>query len=866
MKQPPKYFRHLIHWLCRSEHAEELLGDLDERYEMNAEEQGSRYAARRYRKEVLLLLRPSAIRLPGFLGRVNRNLMIASHTRTTWRHLKRNPLFSLINIVGLSISMAVGILAITFVEEMYSYDAFHENGDQIYRVTNDKIYENADRGAYATTSLLLGEKLKADYGYEDLTLLMNSYIGQLRPVDSDKTPLDVQGIHADEMFLQIFSFPLIAGNPQTALADPYSIVISEELAVKLFGSSDVVGRTIERKEDRYQVTGVLENVPSNSHLKFEAIISLETLRLGKNAKHLFEDWGTMWSSYVYVRLRDTQSVEQLQTQLNQMAKLQNEQLFRESIHPSLENLAEIAPNTGKYNQQSTLVPQSMISMIIVLAIVVLVSACFNYANLSIARSLKRAREVGIRKVAGAGSIQITYQFLFEAIAMALIALVVAFFIFMSIRSEFLELNFFISRTTTLAVKPVLYAYFLGFAVLIGLLAGLVPAAMVSRYGIINSIKGLTIVRGNGNLRRLMIGVQFIFSMGLTILVVQAYRQYDFALSFDLGYRTDNILQVQVKDNDPDLLKEAFLSVPEVKSVALCSVLPSLGSLNSDNARVVGRADSSICYSNRVDRDYLMTMEHAFLAGGNFSGTVSGDQLIVNEQFVTEFELGTPQEALGTRVEYYNATRTIVGVVEDFHYGTIYNELRPFAFFETGESEPWWNMAIKIETSDLKATLGKLDAAWSSVDNAREFEATFYEEKIRLTYKSLESMLKLFGALAAIAVVVGLLGLLGMAVYTTESRKKELTIRKILGAEVIQILALLSRSFVLIFAIALVASVGLSYYLVDTMILKDAEYAIDVELGGLLASALPVAVVAFVVLILQGIATLQSNLVTNLRDD
>ncbi len=866
-QNPPKFFQRLFKWLCKSDHTDELIGDLEEAYFHNLRAYGPKYAARQYRKEVILLLRPSAIRIPIIKNAFMRNQLLLNHIKLSFRHIRRTPLFSFINILGLSISMAIGLLIIAFVMETHSYDQFHEKGNKILRIANDKTYADGELSFYATTSLLIGQILREDYGYEKVTRLINARFGVLEPVDSKKSPIEASGLYTDQYFLQIFSFPLLEGDPETALEQPNSIVITEELAVKLFDKTDVVGETLLRRDVPHQITGILKSIPSNSHLKFEALVSLSTLEGKEQWESQLTDWRHMWTSYVYVEMPENSQTPQLQSHLNEIARVENKIMEEgESIQLTFEKLFEIAPSIGRYNQQSTLVMKSDLKVYIILGIIVLISACFNYANLSIARSLKRAREVGIRKVAGADSGQIVYQFLIEAIMMALLAVVFAFLLFLIIRPEFLELNMFIKRTTTLSLSPMLYLYFFIFAIIIGFLSGLVPAVLVAKFGIVNSIKGISQTSGNGMVRKIMIGIQFVFSMSFTILVIQNYRQYEYALNFDLGFDTENVLTLRVKDNDPELLKSAFMTVPEVSSVTLSSLLPSTGGLNSDIARVVDQQDSMVCYSNRVDRNYLETMGHKLLAGANFTGSANESQMIVNEQFVEKFKLGSPVEALGTRVRYFDDTKTIVGVVEDFHYGTVWNELLPFTFVETEDESRLGNMSLKVASTDWPSTLEKLDEAWSTVDPNREFEATFYDEQIRLTYDGIQSRLKTLGMLAVIAIIIGLLGLLGMAVYQTESRKKELTIRKVLGAGVSQVIMLLSRSFAGIFIISLIVSVALSNLLINQMILLNAKYAVDINLMYLVASGIPIAILALLIIVAQGSRAVRANIVENLRDD
>jgi putative ABC transport system permease protein len=862
---PPKFATRLLRWFCHDDFYEELQGDLEEAFYQNIQSIGIKKARARYRSEVLKLIRPSVIKKVKFLNYQNNTAMFQNYTLVAIRSMMRNKLFSAINIFGLSVSMAVGLLAITFLNEMNSYDQFHENADRIYRITNTRTnIDDTKPEAYATTSILTGRRLAEDFaGFEKIVPIYNGFSGDIK---QSETTFQIKGLYAGEDFLNVFTFPLLSGNPSTALVDPFSMIVSEELAQKIFSKTDVIGEVLEKGKKQYKVTAVIKNVPENSHMKFDAVASLSSLESDEDRKYILDDWGTMWSSYVYVLLPKAFDQNQIQSNLDRLAKEENAKVERFEIGLHLEAMTDIFPGDGKYNQISTVVPKKSLNQIIILTLIVLFSACFNYANLTIARSIKRAKEVGVRKVVGAQKFQIFSQFIIEAIFISFLALVFAFIIFNLIKPEFISLNYYISRTTSLKLTTTIYLYFLGFTILIGTLAGTIPSLIMSKFKTLAILKGgAAISSGKGfGLRKIMIGLQFALSMGFAIMVTLAYKQYRFAVNFDLGYDKENVLNIDSQNNDIGVMKAALASVPGVKQIAASSMVPSTGSLNSSYAKEAGGVDSVVVYGINVDEAYIPLMNHQFIVGDNFNTSLENRQIIVNETLIKKLGY-SPEEALGKKLEYYTAPSTIMGVIKDFHYGTIYNAIEPFAFVYDKDRK-FYNLAIKVESTDMLTTLDKLEAAWSTVDNIHEFDASFFDESIKSTYKDLSSSMKTYGFLAAVAISISVLGLMGMAVYTAESRLKEITIRKVLGASLSSLVTLLSRSFFIVFILAAAVAIPASYYLFTTTISRNMEYKIEIGFWELGSGAILIILISLITIGSQTIKAAKSNPADSLRNE
>ncbi len=860
---PPDFFTRLFRWFCKEDIYDELQGDLDEEFLLNIEEFGPAKAKRLYRKEVFKMIRPSIIKNFNTQSLSNNHsAMFKNYTLVALRNLGRNKLFSSINIIGLAISMVVGLIAIAFVTEMYSYDDFHEQGERIYRVVNTRTSLNETPNEYATTSVLTGRRLASDFsGFEAIAPIYRGLYGNMT---KGEVTITQEGIYTNSDFFKIFSFPLIAGNPATALNEPYSVVLTEETALKLFNRTDVVGEVIEYSNgDQLKVTGVAKNPPFHSHIRFDAIGSLETL-ITKNSG-IVTSWGSMWSSYVYVLLPEGAKPENYQTSLDQLAEEENTKESSFRIDLDFEAISAIVPGDGKYNQMYTVMPRKNLESITILALIVILSACFNYTNLSIARSVKRGKEVGVRKVVGARKTHLFSQFIIEAFFVALLALGIALILFQVVRPGFLTLNPYMDRTTRLELTPIMYAYFFGFSLFIGLLAGFVPALMMSKLKPVSILKGLSTIKSSRrlDLRKVLIGLQFTLSMGFAVLVTLAAKQYKFALNYDLGFDTENILNVDVQGNDTELLRAAFLKIPEIKGISTSSMIPSTGSTNSDYALYNDPTDSVTAYTVDVDPEYLANMGHELLAGSNFRKGQTKDKIIINELMAERLKIGTPDEAIGEQLHYYNQNWTITGVVKNFHHGTVNNKVEPFAF--TSGRQGHYNLNLKLASPDITATMNKLEDAWSEIDQLHDFSATFYDDQIERTYSDISASVKTFGLLAGIAICISILGLLGMAVYTTESRVKELTIRKVLGATVANLVLLLSKGFMPLFFISAAIAIPTAYLMFEKTIVQYAVYKIDVGVWELSGGALLVIGIAFLTIGSQAAKAAKMNPAKNLRD-
>jgi putative ABC transport system permease protein len=862
---PPKTYQKLFRWICNGDFYEELQGDLEERYYINVQRLGQRKAKSIYKTEVLKMIRPSVIKKSKTHYQLNNIAMFRNYTKIAFRTISRNKLFSSINIIGLAISMAVGLLAITFLQEIYSYDEFHENADRIYRVTSTLHEGDEPPAYYASTPVLLGKILKADYaGNEKFVTIYRNFSGDVKKGDNT---VPIKGLLADEGFFDVFSFPLLYGDATTALKNPFSIVLTEETALKIFGKKDVVGEVVDWDgKVQITVTGVAKSLPRKSHIQFEAVGSFSTFILMNKANKSFMTWENMWNSHVYLLASEENNTTALQANLNQISKSENEKLDYMDVDLELQSLQSIFPGDTYYNEIGARMDLKTVRSIVILALIVLISACFNYTNLSIARTLKRSKEVGVRKVIGAKRSQLILQFIFESVVISMLALLFAYLIFNILKPEFIALNRNISRSITLDLSLLTYGYFFFFSVVIGLIAGFIPSLILSKLNITKTLKGISGIKGgNGfNIRKVLIGLQFTLSMAFAIMVTLTYNQYQYVLNFDLGFESENILNVNLQGNDAQILTSSFSQLTGVSQISASSSVPSIGGMWKDQGKYIEGNDSTMIYNLHISSGYLDNLGHKILAGADFSDTKSGNEIIINEQLLKKFGFIDANEAIGKQIRMQRKTRNIVAVVKDFHYGTLDNNIEPFAFLNDPESFRVLN--LKLGTKDYTSLLTELENKWSEIDPSHEFNAVFYNDRIERAYSDISSSMKTLGLLSIIAISISMLGLLGMAVYTTETRIKELTIRKVLGANSANLLSLLSKSYLILFLIAACIAIPLTFYGFKEMIIADLKYTIDIGVVELGSGALIVLAIAIITISSQAIKAIKSNPVKHLRNE
>ena len=798
--------------------------------------------------------------------------MIGSYIKTSGRSLMRNKLFSTINIVGLAISMSVGLLLIAFVLDLLSYDRFHENGNRIYRITNVATFNREQGGKFGSTSIKTGKLIREKVtGVEEVAILRSDFSQDAKVGDNI---IPIQGFWAEPSVFRIFTFPMLEGDPETALKEPNSIVLTETAAKKLFGKESALGKAIKFDTLNYQVTGVMKDVPFFSHIKFEALVSLTTAEQLNRTDKDFEKWTSMWSNYVYLLLPENSDMASIRSQLDAIAKEENRADENTKIELELLPLYKIV--VGENLGRSSMGPQgphmapAVLWILGGLGLVVILSACFNYTNLSIARAMRRFKEVGLRKAIGAGKSQVMQQFLAEAIIVSLAALLLSYLIFLVLRPQLISLAPEMQRMVKLELTPTMVLAFIAFSVVVGVIAGFMPAIFFSKVSAIHALRNVSPVKAfkHVTLRRVLVVIQYTVTLIFITATAVGYVQYKDILAFDLGFNTENILNIDMQGNKPDALVKELSEMPEVTGLSRSLIVTSVGNAWGGFVKYKDSRDSALVMTNHVDENYLPLHDYKLVAGGNFKARPSTGEavteVIVNQQVLKRFNIGAndPEKAIGEEITFssfkiHGRKLTIVGVMQDFHYGKVDNLIGPVAFmFWTPQDRAIIN--VKIQSADLAATMAKIESTWQEIDRVHPFKAEFYDEAIEEAYSEFSAMIKIIGFLSFLTISISSMGLFGMVVFTTETRLKEISIRKVMGATSGNLIYLLSRGFLVLLSISAVVALPLTYFFFENVVLTNFPYHTPVQLAELFVGLFAVLLIALVMIGSQTMKAAVSN--------
>lgn len=865
---PPRLLLRLFKWFCRRKLHQFIEGDLLELYEERVGEVGKRKADWRFAIDVLLLFRPSIIKPLVGNQSFNHYDMFKHHLKITWRSLLSQKLYSFINIGGLAVGLTCFILIFLYVQHELSYDKFYSNSDQIYRIyqreTGD-IFQGSDY--YPNTTVELAPVMREEF----------PEVTHVTAITEQNTLLSYgaysfyeEGIWADADFFEVLPFKMVSGNPNTALNQAGSIVLTESLAQKVFGNKSPIGKTLVNQDSlAFTVSGVVQNPPITSSLQFSFITSFQTQAM--YAREL--EKGNWDNNYVHTFFTLSKGADPLSVQ--EKLKPSIEKYRGEKHAPPFEDLYFVQPISAMHlddmiNDDIALKgnPQ-YVSLFTVIAILVLALACINYMNLAIARSIKRAREVGLRKVVGARKGQLIGQFIGEAILIASIALLLALGIAqlsMPFFAKWLERPIELNVIENVLLLPGLLAL----VIIVGVISGSYPAFFMSSLRPIQVIKGKIDSRLSGiKTQRWLIVGQYATSIVLVICSLIIYRQFQFIQEKELGYNKEHIVSIAVRDNqlykNIDVLKNEWLKNASVLAITTSGSLP----VDISSSSIINQVDTDFqennlrVYRTPVDDDFLDVFGMELIAGRNFSTdakSTSEEAHIFNETAVKALGM-TPQEVIGKEFRGGGAKR-VIGVVKDFHIHSLYMPIEPLML--TFSKRYMRYISVKVQTENIAATLAYFENSFQQF-SSYPFEYKFLDDEFDQLYKADMKLGKMFGFFTFLSILIASMGLFGLAAFTAEQRTKEIGIRKVLGASVKSIVRLFSADFLLMVLLGFVIAIPIAWYAMDIW-LQDFAYQIKITwwifaLAGLLAI-----VIAFFTVGFQSIKVALSNPVNSLRSE
>jgi len=664
--------------------------------------------------------------------------------------------------------------------------------------------------------------------------------------------LPFSGLFVDSNFLDVFTFEILEGNK--SLKDPYGILLTESYAKKLFSDKDPVGEIVALGEmGEFTVKGILKDVPTNSHMWFEALVPYQTLeRLTDNGKveANLNEWKEFWGNYTYMMLPESRDIEALDNTLNLIAKDQYKNIDQFDAEFRLQHLDDIAMGSDTSNELGTSWGTEIYLISISITLLILLPACFNYANISTARALSRAKEIGMRKVVGGLKKQIFLQFILETVIVSLISLIGAYLIFSLIRYEFQSM--LVSGATSLdfQITPINFFYSILFAILTGVLAGIFPAIHFAGIKPITALKktAKSQVLGKINAQKSLLVIQFALSFGFIMGIVVFFDQYRTAINYDLGFNEENILDINLQNVDPEMARTSLDQLAAVQQVSMSSNI--LG-VNSNSKIWLQHKDDSVQATQMfIDHNYLDNIGLELIAGKTFDQSLSGNEqsIIINEQFAKVKGFEDPKIAVGEPILINDSTELrIAGVVKDFHFQNLSNKIEPLLLRNNPKEFNYTN--VKIISDDVAGTITDIEREWEKLSPLK-LEAKFFSDEIDEAFDIYTNVVKIFFFLGFLAITISCLGLLGMVVFSTENRTKEVGIRKVMGAPVTNITYLLTKDFLKLMFIGSAISIPISYMLFSVMISQQNAYTTGI-------GVLPV-VISLLILLVLGLLTVISQ--------
>lgn len=795
--------------------------------------------------------------------------MLRNYINVALRNFKRQKAYSLINVVGLSIGIMACITIVLYVQNEFSYEKLYPNAENIYRITTHYETSNGVDKLAVTPSKVAQVSLEEVPETALATVVFDWRVGReiLTKVD-DKTFIETEVFFADSSFFKVFQHRFIDGDPATALNQPQSLVITKETAIKYFDRIDnVVGQTIKANGSDLQITGVIEDITGNTALDFDFVFSMSTI----NGQINNSSWFPM-NYYTYIVLNENAFPTDYESKLNanllenfgETMEAQGMTMFYET-----QQLTDMHFNMGIQADYPQKVGKNLIYSLLAIAAFILLIACINYINLSTAKSEKRAKEVGMRKVLGAVKRQLVFQFYGETLLLTFIAVVLGV-----VLAELLLPSFNQIANTALDINYFEDSYFiptlLGFVLLVSLISGSYPASFLSSFQPVQVLKGSHQVKGGNMFRRVLVIVQFAVSVVLIVGTLVIYFQLDFVRSKDMGYDTEQIVYMKLPDrtakNSYESMKGGMASITGIDKVTYSNNL--ISNVQAGWSIIMDELPPDVTISIKGmngGQDFLETFGFELIAGEGFKNKTNWKTevyFIVNEKTVEAIGL-TPEEAIGKKFGISNTLMgTITGVVKDYHTASLRSQIEPMAVF-TGPEDNKNLMFTRVNMNRLEPVMAEMKEVWEEFNPDRAFEPLFLDESIREMYESEQQLGNIILIFTSLAIAIGCLGLFGLASYLAEKKTKEIGIRKVLGADVGMIVFMLSKEYIKIIIISNLIAWPLVYFAMVRW-LESFAFRIDISWYYFAIAGFATIIVALITVSYQSVKAAISNPINALK--
>lgn len=839
---PPKLGQKLLSFLARYESEFSVSGDCSEEFEERRREKGRSRALLWYWGQVLYALAAYS-KISISIG----GAMLKNYFKVTWRNIRNNKIYSFINIMGLAVGMACCILILLWVQDEVSYDKFHENYSDIYRTIPEL------QGAkYYSNPLALGRFFKEQYPEVKKIARFCDRYWLLKYKDRI---FNESGALVDDDFLNIFTFPLVKGTPETVLASQDSIVLTERAAVKFFGAQDPIGKSLlVNNNTELMVTGILKDVPKNSHLQFDFLASM---------KLMGERGETSWSyeARTYALLEKNVDIQDFADKISGFV-MEHDKRTNQKVVLHIQPLSKV----HLYSLNGT-DPIIYVYIFLTIAAAILIIACINFINLTTARSNTRAKEIGMRKVVGAEKTDLIRQFMGESIILSAIALLVAVclvYLFLPAFNRIAEKQLTLDITGDISTVLLL----VGIILFTGLASGSYPAFMLSSFKPANILRRGKLRAGSGGflLRRILVVGQFTATIVLIIGTIVMYKQLNYIRNKDIGLDRDHVVTISMNRE----LRAAYRSFkneikqnPNVINVSAARRIPTnIGHMNPVYWEGKGPEDYVTMTDASIDYDYFDTLGMNIIQGRSFSEEYATDpqNYILNEEALRITGLESP---IGKMFSCWEDEGKIIGIVKNFNASSLHNEIEPVIFTLSQRHGSHSYIFVKIKPDDISGTLAYLKKKAAEFAPNNLFEYSFLDDEFNRQYGSDQRRGEIYKYFTFLAIFVSCLGLFGMASFTAEQRTKEIGIRKVLGASIAHIISLISKDFLVLLFVSNVIAWPVSYYLMEKM-LNNYAYRTTIAVWVFIVSGLMAVFIALITVCLKIIKVAYSNPVNSLR--
>ncbi len=824
-----------------------------------------------------------------------------------WRSVLRQRQFSLLNVLGLSIGITTCLLIGLYVLDELSYDNFHEKADRIYRIEQPMIWGDwNDRMSGLGPNVGLSLRAEAPE-FEEITRLQASgfYIVNHKKEDGSVVSFKEHRLFiAEENFFDVFSFRLLQGNPDDVLKGPSKMVITESMARKYFGDEDPIGKTMEARfsvySDLFTISGIVEDLPSNSHINFDFLTSMDSYGHIKS-----QEWKWIWTNFAtYGLVRSGTDVKALSEKIQQIppkyAARTTETIFNQSFDDFTgENgwplymtpLKDVYLNEyAAGNLLGRVGNMQQIRIFTAIGVFTLLLSCINFMNLSTARSANRSKEVGVRKVLGSGRKKLVGQFMFESVLFTAVGTIIAIVLAEISLGAFNDLA---SKQLSLDAQlqnPVFLCTLLGFVLMVGLLSGSYPAFYLSSFKPIASLKGKVASGFKGKaIRNGLVVFQFTISIALVISAFFVQKQLSYTSGMDLGYDKHNLFQLHNLEQfsgDIQTIKNTLAGNPAFSNIGQSSALPP-NVFSGDRYKATGTEDVVQLSNMKIDEDYFATLNPKLLLGRSFDKNIESDKygIVLNVSAVKTLGWGTPDtyaedSPIGKSMSIASGDEyslKVIGVVEDFNFLSLKNAINPLVILHLDNDKVWdygggssyLSMRLRPEVINsgeaLREMISGIGEQIRALDPTFPFEYSFVDESFDASFRSEQRMGQVLNVFTIMAIAIACLGLFGLAAFSAEQRKKELGVRKVLGAKALGLMMLFSTEFTRLVILSLIVAAPLSYFMVDSW-LADFAYKTPIDIGVFIIAGMAALVIAWGTISLQSLKAAYRNPIESLRDE